>query len=145
MKRSTIIEMISFAFILLFLYVGISKFVDFKNTQFDFNQAPVIGRYPTLFATIIPLLEIATAICLFVPRWRKIGLFATSTLMIIFTVYVAYMLRAYTAYERPCSCGGIMRKLSWQSHLYFNIIATALSFFAIMLFRKAENEKPLNS
>jgi len=33
----------------------------------------------------------------------------------------------------PCGCGGVIEKMSWIQHLWFNLIFLALSIFALRL------------
>src|SRR5690606_23761035 len=45
--------------------------------------------------------------------------------MTAFTVYI-YLILNYSPFV-PCSCGGILEKMGWTEHLWFNIIITLLA------------------
>nr|WP_143097972.1 MauE/DoxX family redox-associated membrane protein [Chitinophaga sp. CF118] len=64
-------------------------------------------------------------------KTRKYGLLGSLVLMLVFTVYVAYVLLFTT--KRPCTCGGIIRQLSWPDHLIFNISFLLLAITGIIL------------
>jgi hypothetical protein len=52
--------------------------------------------------------------------------------MLAFTVYtVAILLHAFKYI--PCSCGGVIRKLTWPQHLFFNLFFVGISILGIML------------
>nr|WP_276834881.1 MauE/DoxX family redox-associated membrane protein [Chryseobacterium cucumeris] len=59
------------------------------------------------------------------------GLIGSFVLMLIFTGYIALLLSK--SKNLPCSCGGILEKMSWNQHLYFNIGCVTLSAIALGL------------
>jgi uncharacterized membrane protein YphA (DoxX/SURF4 family) len=63
---------------------------------------------------------------------RLIGLYASFFFMILFTGYIVAILR-FSSYI-PCSCGGILQKMSWTQHLIFNIGFLLLAVIAILLY-----------
>ncbi len=65
---------------------------------------------------------------------RKYGLWASFILLMIFTFYISGML--LSGEHLPCSCGGIIRELSWRQHLIFNLFFITLSLTGIVLERK---------
>jgi hypothetical protein len=60
------------------------------------------------------------------------ALYASLTLMTIFTAYIIAILQF--SYTIPCSCGGVLSKLSWQTHLVFNIGFMVLAAAGILLY-----------
>jgi hypothetical protein len=52
--------------------------------------------------------------------------------MILFTAYSGAILLNMFAYV-PCSCGGVIRKLTWPQHLAFNLFFVAISAIGIIL------------
>ena len=133
MKKELIIETVSYLLILLFLYTGISKFIDFDRTVFNLEQAPIVHYLPRFWGIVIPTSETIVAFLLFFPKTRHIGLLCSFMMMLTFTLYVAYMLTFLTGLERPCSCGGIFQKMSWRMHLLVNSIFTVMSLIALFL------------
>jgi hypothetical protein len=71
---------------------------------------------------------------LLVPASRKWGLFVSFFLMFLFTLYIGYM--TFFSPDRSCSCGGVLENMSWQGHLLFNIVLTALTAVGIRLYNK---------
>jgi len=63
--------------------------------------------------------------------WRMIGLYASFFMMLSFTLYITLML-LFTKHL-PCSCGGVLRKLSWPQHLILNIFFLILAIAGIIL------------
>lgn len=52
-------------------------------------------------------------------------------LLLVFTGYIALMYR--TSDNLPSSCGGILEKMSWHQHMYFNISRVILSIVTLGL------------
>src|SRR5690606_28338776 len=61
--------------------------------------------------------------------FRYFSLFASYLLIVMFTAYILIILN-FSDFI-PCSCGGVLEKLSWTQHLLFNIAFIALSCIAI--------------
>ena len=134
MKKSLILELIVGLFILLFVYTGTSKFLDFANFSHVLGRSPLIGGMAPIVAWGLPLTEFAIATLLFFPRTRKLGLWASFAIMLVFTGYLTYMI--YFTPDRPCNCGGVLKQMTWKQHLVFNIFFTLLALAGLWLSRK---------
>ncbi|KMQ70217.1 MauE/DoxX family redox-associated membrane protein [Chryseobacterium koreense] len=124
----------SLFFILLFVYAAASKMLDFENFQVQLAQSPLLSAYAGLISYAVIILEIVVAGLLCFQVTRLIGLYASFALMVAFTVYI-YLILHFSDFV-PCSCGGILEKMSWQQHLVFNIISVLLAFIGISFIRK---------
>lgn len=124
-------EIVAYFFVLLFTYAAVSKLLDFENFRVQLGQSPMLGAYAEFIFWGMPLLEILTAIALSFPRFRKAGLFASFTLMVMFTAYI-YIILHYSSFV-PCSCGGVLEKMSWDEHLVFNIACILLSLVGVFV------------
>jgi uncharacterized membrane protein YphA (DoxX/SURF4 family) len=136
-KKSLLVEIIALLFVILFLYTGIAKLMEFDVFQGQLEESPVLEPVAPIVAWGLPIVEFIVSILLFFPRWRLKGLYAAFGLMVIFTGYVIALLTTST--ELPCSCGGIIEALSWQGHLIFNSSLILLSIAAIRMERKTGN------
>lgn len=138
-NRNTIVEVISALFMLLFLYTALSKSHDITRTINVVKKSPLLSNYAALTSWAVVGLEYVTVVLLFFPKSRKIGLYLSLILMGAFTIYIGYMM-AFVP-DLPCSCGGVISKLTWKQHLFFNISFTLLSVLGIWLYRKPSNPK----
>lgn len=135
MKKSTLIDLISALFILLFMYTASSKLLDFSAFEATLAASPLIGKsLAPIVAWGLPITEIIISLLLFFPRTRHRGMWASLFLMIAFTGYIGYL--AYFAPHKPCSCGGVLKDLSWKEHFIFNIFFTLLAALGLWLYRK---------
>jgi len=142
MKRKLFIEIISSLLILLFVYTAVSKLLGYTSFWVTLSKSPLIGNKAKFIAVALPVTEILVSLLLFVPRTRLWGLYASSGLMTIFTLYLIYMI--YFTPQLPCSCGGVLKHMTWNQHLVFNIFFLLLSLAGVVLQRKslrAEREK----
>ncbi|MEM0519024.1 MauE/DoxX family redox-associated membrane protein [Aequorivita flava] len=128
---STVIKVISYLFILLFLYAAVSKLLDFEVFTVQLAQSPLLSAYAELIAWLVPGIEIIIAVLLVVPKFRIIALYAAFTLMVMFTAYIFIILN-FSDFI-PCSCGGVLEKLSWTQHLIFNVIFIFLAGVAVLV------------
>lgn len=134
--RSTfgLIEVICCLFILLWIYAAANKLLDVQTFHVKLGQSPLLTPIAGWVAWFIPLLEIAVAFCLAFPALRRVGLFASYGLMVMFTAYIIAVTH-FSDYI-PCSCGGILENMSWNQHLIFNAGFLMLALTGIILHHK---------
>ena len=125
LRKNTLIEVICSLIILLFVYAALSKVSDYDRFTVQLSKSPFITAFPVFVAWGIPTVELLIALLLVIKRTRLIGLYASFFLMSLFTAYLIIMLNF--SYYIPCSCGGILEKLSWNQHILFNFFFIAIS------------------
>jgi hypothetical protein len=64
------------------------------------------------------------------PRFRTLGLYASFTLLGLFTIYIITVLTS--DHPTPCSCGGIISSLGWREHILFNGAFMLMALGAIL-------------
>jgi hypothetical protein len=129
MVRKVLPETVAIILIILFLYTGINKLMDYTVFKEQLAVVPAFKSIYPFVAIATPLTEIIIAILLFWPAWRLKGLYVSLALMSLFTIYIVYLLTLDI--ELPCSCGGIIEFLSWKQHLIFNIAIIVLLILSI--------------
>ncbi|WP_313266859.1 MauE/DoxX family redox-associated membrane protein [Epilithonimonas vandammei] len=133
MKKSKpiIVKFICYFLILLFCYAAISKLLDFENFQTQISASSLLDGSSQFLPYTIIIVEFLIAGLLCYRKTGTTGLIGSFILMLIFTGYTALLLS--TSKNLPCSCGGILEKMSWNQHLYFNIGCVILSIIALGL------------
>jgi hypothetical protein len=140
-KKTSVINILKAIFIFLFVYTAFSKLLDFQSFNIVLRRSPLIGRYHHLVTIFLPSSEILVAALLFFPATVKIGLWSFFSMMLLFTGYIVYML-VFSPYL-PCSCGGVIKFMSWKNHLLFNGLIITLAVIALVLNSKMKtNPKP---
>jgi hypothetical protein len=134
MKKESIVTIISCAFFILFTYTAVNKLVAYNFYLFDLKRSPILSRFAIPLSVLVPVSELIVAALIFPNKTKRIGFLGALILMATFTIYVAYVLK-FTK-ERPCTCGGIIRTLSWPNHLIFNIAFLILAIFGFILTKK---------
>ncbi|THU40294.1 hypothetical protein FAM09_10530 [Niastella caeni] len=129
--KNAIIEIISSLLIILFIYASFNKLSDYKLFTVQLSKSPFITSYSSFTAWSIPAIEILIALLLVIKRTRLIGLYASFFLMSLFTAYLIIMLNF--SYYIPCSCGGVLEKLSWNQHILFNAFFVIISGTGVLL------------
>jgi uncharacterized membrane protein YphA (DoxX/SURF4 family) len=133
MKKAVIIDIISFLFIVLFLYTGINKLIDFSVFKYQIAESPVLEPVAWWIAWLIPAAEFLVSGLLLVSGWRLKGMYGALILMVSFTVYIILIMSL--SKDLPCSCGGVIALLSWKQHLIFNGVFIVLAVTGVMLER----------
>ncbi|WP_223266485.1 DoxX family protein [Gelidibacter gilvus] len=127
MKHYTL-EFVSLLFILLFVYAAVSKLLDLGIFQSQIAQSAMLAPYAKALAWLVPIIELLLAVLLFISYTRVWGLLGSAVLMFGFTIYV-YLIWSYSP-SLPCSCGGLLEAMDWETHLYFNLGFTLLATWA---------------
>lgn len=128
------LELISFAYVLLFLYASIYKLLDVGYFTRQLAKSPLIGSFSHPLAYAVPGIELLAVVLLLYPAYKRKGLLLSTVIMGAFTLYIAYVL--VFAPEIPCACGGVFVSMGWGEHLVFNIIYFLAGILAIVLERK---------
>lgn len=135
------IEVVSYLFILLFLYTGIMKLIDHLIFYYAIAKSYILYRFASFISWIIPILELSIVAFLLFPKLRRKGLYFSFFLMALFTIYVGYNAFFTTHKEQPCTCGGIIEDMSWVQHFFFNTTFTVLALIAILLDKQKTREQ----
>jgi uncharacterized membrane protein YphA (DoxX/SURF4 family) len=129
--KTIIIETVCLLYILLFVYAAISKLMDFENFRVQLGQSPLLSAFAGSIAWMVPVLELLIAVLIVLKKWRLTGLFAAFSLMIMFTTYI-YVILNHSSFV-PCSCGGILEKMGWTEHFFFNMAFIMLAAVGILI------------
>jgi len=130
--KCAIIEAVCLLYILLFVYAAVSKLLDFENFQLQIEQSPLLSAFAIWISWIVPLLEMIIAVLLMIRKSRRFGLYLSMCLMTMFSAYIFIMLH-FSSFV-PCSCGGILEKMSWDVHLVFNLIFVGMAITALLFY-----------
>ncbi|MBB5439618.1 putative membrane protein YphA (DoxX/SURF4 family) [Pedobacter sp. AK017] len=126
-----IVEVTVILFIVLFVYSAVSKLSDIANFYTQIGKSPLIQAYAYLLAYTVPLMELVIVMFLLFDKTRTLALYLSFTIMVIFTSYIFFIINF--SKDIPCSCGGVLEKMSWSQHLWFNMIFITMAFLAIII------------
>lgn len=129
------IEVISAVLILLFSYTAISKLIDHRSFQFFLRNIVSGNTGADVLSLLIPSVEICTALLLFFSSTRVVGLYASMVLLSMFTLYLIWMILFVP--RLPCSCGGVISRMSWKWHVVFNLFFVGMSVVGIIKIRSS--------
>lgn len=131
MKQKIAIEIISFLFIILFVYAAVNTLMNLDKFLVQIGQSPLLAGIAGLVKWFIPICEILISAALAIAKFRAIGLAAAFGLMVMFTAYIISILRLVE--QIPCACGGMLQRLGWAEHLIFNVFFILLAVAGIVL------------
>ncbi|WP_316837827.1 MauE/DoxX family redox-associated membrane protein [Pedobacter nutrimenti] len=131
-KKSIFTEVICASFILLFVYAAVSKIRDFERFSVELSKSPILNPIASWVVIAIPSIEIALSIFLIVKRFRLAALYASFSLMVMFSAYIVAILK-FSSYI-PCTCGGVLQNMSWKEHLIFNLCFVVLGTIGVLMY-----------
>ena len=132
--RVIIVDAIAYLILALFMYTAASKLFAIRSFSSTLAKSPLIGEYSKLVAWGIPITELVIGVLLIFAPIRKLGLYASFVLMILFTLYLVSMV--FSGSKLPCHCGGVISTMTWRHHIWFNLGFVLLAFTGIFLYRK---------
>ncbi len=133
MKKTDITSFISVTLILLFCYTAIAKLMDVEEFRRQLANQTLPTWSKGILLWFIPGSELFLSILLAIPATRLPGLYGSAILMTLFTGYIGLVVIRF--FDRvPCSCGGVLRAMSFETHLVFNLFFLILSIGGIYMF-----------
>ncbi|HMG88839.1 MAG TPA: MauE/DoxX family redox-associated membrane protein [Chryseolinea sp.] len=114
MKQKVAVEIISFLFILLFVYAATSKLADVEKFRIQIGQSPLLTDISYLISWTIPSIELIIAAMFVWVRFRLVALYSAFALMLMFTIYIVAIMTL--SEQIPCACGGVLDRLGWKEH-----------------------------
>jgi uncharacterized membrane protein YphA (DoxX/SURF4 family) len=134
MKKEVALEIIRWLFLSLFLYAAATKLMDHEKFSAQLGQSPLTTEHAAWIAWAVPSVEIFIVLMLAIPTLRLPALYASYSLMVMFTTYIVIVTR-FSPFV-PCSCGGVLQKMGWTEHLIFNVAFVMLGATGIILHQK---------
>jgi uncharacterized membrane protein YphA (DoxX/SURF4 family) len=131
MKRNLIVEIIACLLIILFVYAGVTKLIDYEKFEAQIGQSPMLTRWAGVLAWLVPVTEILISLLLTFGRTRLTGLYCSFGLLTMFTFYIIIATR-FSDFV-PCSCGGVIEYMTWSQHLIFNGSFLLMTAFSIII------------
>jgi hypothetical protein len=120
---------VSTLLIFLFTYTATSKLFENKGFVAVLQRLPLVERGAGAIAVLLPVAELFIVLLLIFERTRLKGLYASLLLLSVFTGYLLYMVLYVPGL--PCSCGGVIGRMGWRTHIIFNLIFIGLTLAAI--------------
>ena len=133
-------DILTFCCSLVFFYSATTKLFDFSGFQLGLFRNPIIPHdFAVSVSYLIPILETIIAVLMLFDKSKIKALIGFFILLVMFTIYIA--LFWIMDVERPCSCGGLIAKLSFNMHFILNLFLLLISAYSILLFKKCQSEK----
>ncbi|WP_052273342.1 MauE/DoxX family redox-associated membrane protein [Flavihumibacter solisilvae] len=124
-NRQFLLQLIYGLYIFLWIYAATTKLMEPDKFLGELNQSPLLMPFASFAQILIPSLEYLLVIGLLISRFQYYALYFSFTLMTCFTFYIAAIMH-FSPYV-PCSCGGILEKMTWGQHLLFNVLFVLLA------------------
>ena len=141
--RQNIILLICFMLISLWMYAVTSKLMDFNMFSVQMHRQLLFPILKDTLPYLLPATELLATILLAFSSTRFSGLLLSFFMLLAFTVYIGFAMSRLMG-KIPCSCGGILNKMSWGTHLFFNLFVllfTACGIYLVYRGRRTQNQR----
>lgn len=128
-------QIIIFLLVLLWMYAASSKLLDFGMFKAQMHRQVLFPFLKTSLVYVLPAIEICLAFSLLFDFTQKAALYLSFALLSAFSIYIALGTSKILG-RVPCSCGGILKNMSWTTHLVFNLFFLLLTAFCIHIIRR---------
>jgi putative oxidoreductase len=120
---------------LLWFYAAVSKLMNFEHFKEAIQKQPL---WPAMKAVVtyglLPF-EILLGIMLITEKRVMRGLYLSAASFLLFFGYTALILSKVFG-GVPCACGGLIERMGWTFHLWFNLGFFALTLITIIIHKK---------
>mgnify|MGYP000339033024 CR=1 FL=1 len=82
----------SILYIVLFVYAATSKLLDYDQFKTQLGQSPILSAIANWVSWSVPLIELVIAGLLVFPKSKLFALYASLSLMVMFTTYIIIIL-----------------------------------------------------
>ncbi len=127
-----VVTIITAALIFLWVYAAMSKLINYEQSRSQMLNQVFPIAIAKFLVWVVPFTELLLSGLLSFLKTRLSGLYGSLILLISFTLYIGLVMNRVFG-RIPCSCGGILNKMSWEQHLVFNIVFMMLAITAILL------------
>ena len=142
--KSKILITICMMLIILFSYTAIAKLIDIKLFSIEMHNQPLPWWFTSLLIYLLPSVEALIVIGLLFDNYRLVALIISLFLMLLFTAYTTLIL--FHVFPRvPCSCGGVIKNLTWRQHLFFNLFFDGIIMWALVLHEIIRKHKRIHA
>jgi len=136
LNNNFILIIISRLFFALFMYTAVMKVIDHDKFELEMGKSPIITDYAHILVWAVPVGEIILAVLAYFRETMMIGLYASLSVMSLFTAYL-YAILNFSDFV-PCACMGVFEKMGFEAHLVFNIAFMILAIIGIFLKDKTD-------
>jgi hypothetical protein len=126
--------------ILLWVPVTVDKIWNLTFFHNILLQQPFPNWWADLLFWLLPLIELGVVILLVWPKEKLLylGIWLSFLLLSIFTLYIGLGVAGVYA-QKPCGCGSVIKGLSWNQHLVFNLFFLFISLTGIYFKRQQDS------
>jgi hypothetical protein len=132
MKQFTI-QLTALLFILLWTYAAVAKLTDMDKFHGQMAQSPLILTLAAGLKWIVPSVELVLSVALMFHTTRYWAIIGSTFLIACFCWYIIAITH-FSTYV-PCSCGGVLEKLSWNEHLLVNFFFLILGTISLLIYK----------
>lgn len=121
----------------LFCYAALSKLLHYQQSENEMLNQIFPRPWALVFTWLIPSLELLLVIGLLWKTTQRVAMWAATLLLLLFSLYIALVMSGVFG-RVPCSCGGILKNMSYGMHLVFNLLFMIVGIYGIASAGKGE-------
>ena len=115
---------------IMFFYAASSKLLNYRMTKNEMLKQVFPRLIAMQLAWMVPFTELIVTYLLVIHTTQLAGFYAAAVLMASFSLYIAISATGIFG-DLPCSCAGILKKMSYNWHLVFNLFFLLIALTGI--------------
>ena len=131
-KKEPITTTIASLLAALLCYAAMSKLMNYEQSQNEMLNQVFPRSWAIILTWFVPSLELLITLTLLFKQTLRYGLWAATLLLGAFSIYIAVVMTGVFG-RVPCSCGGILKNMSYYVHLIFNLLFLTIGIAGIRL------------
>ncbi|MFD0795472.1 MauE/DoxX family redox-associated membrane protein [Mucilaginibacter litoreus] len=130
MRKDSLLKIIAGLIAAMFFYAAVSKLTDFSQSRQEMRNQVFPVPVADVLLWVVPLTELNLSFLLVYQPTRLIALYASLVLLCLFSIYITITMTGIFG-RVPCSCGGILKHMSYGAHLIFNLFFIGIAIWGI--------------
>ncbi len=116
----------------LLFYAAFSKLINYEQSASEMLNQIFPRNWSIILTWLVPTVELLITTTLLFRSTLRTGLWASTLLLGAFTIYIGVTMTGIFG-RIPCSCGGILKNMSYSAHLIFNLFFVITGIIGIRL------------
>jgi len=111
-------------------YAALSKLTDYQQSKEQMLNQVFPDAIALQFTWLVPVVELLITMTLVFEKTMLRGFYVSLLLLTAFSIYISLTMSGIFG-RTPCSCGGILKNMSYHTHLLFNLFFIILAVIGI--------------
>lgn len=124
--------------VVIFCTAVVSKMFGFKTFRYNLGETVGLKDWASFLSYFLLTIYLSAITLLCISRLRMIGYYLSFTLLLSYSVYIGILFS--TSQAMPCTCIGILDRLTWKQNLICSIVMLILISATVVMLSIRQDE-----